>query len=117
MMDASLPNSLKHIISNAEYYGPSLFQLATNVVKLFIFQELSQLSQLQDNGLTDVILFALLKKNVPATREVLGSLPTFCLNTAPPSTTTPSDKINVFIHQHIRYKKKITSAKNKSRWN
>ena len=85
MMDASLPNSLKHIISNAEYYGPSLFLLATDVVQLFIFQEPSQLSQLQDNGLTDVILFALLKKNVPATREVLGSLPTvfsaLCLNT------------------------------------
>ena len=31
-MDGSLPNSLKHIISNAEYYGPSLFLLATDVV-------------------------------------------------------------------------------------
>lgn len=86
MMDGSLPNSLKHIISNADYYGPSLFLLATDVVQLFIFQEPSQLSQLQENGLTDVILFALLKKNVPATREVLGSLPTvfsaLCLNTA-----------------------------------
>ena len=29
VMDGSLPNSLKHIISNAEYYGPSLFLLAT----------------------------------------------------------------------------------------
>lgn len=86
MMEGSLPNSLKHIISNADYYGPSLFLLATDVVQLFIFQEPSQLSQLQENGLTDVILYALLKKNVPATREVLGSLPTvfsaLCLNTA-----------------------------------
>ncbi|CAF0785839.1 unnamed protein product [Brachionus calyciflorus] len=86
MMDNSLPDSLKHIISNADYYGPSLFLLAIDVVQLFIFQEPSQLSQLQENGLTDVILFALLKKNVPATREVLGSLPTvfsaLCLNTA-----------------------------------
>jgi E3 ubiquitin-protein ligase HUWE1 len=85
MMEFSLPNSLKHIISNSDYYGPSLFVLATDVVQLFIFQEPSQLSQLQDNGLTDVILFALLKKNVPATREVLSSLPTvfsaLCLNT------------------------------------
>ncbi len=84
MMEGTLPNSLKHIISNADYYGPSLFLLATDVVQLFIFQEPSQLSQLQENGLTDVILFALLKKNVPATREVLGSLPTvfsaLCLN-------------------------------------
>lgn len=86
MMEGTLPNSLKHIISNADYYGPSLFLLATDVVQLFIFQEPSQLSQLQENGLTDVILYALLKKNVPATREVLGSLPTvfsaLCLNTA-----------------------------------
>ncbi|NXM69440.1 HUWE1 ligase, partial [Serilophus lunatus] len=28
VMDGSLPTSLKHIISNAEYYGPSLFLLA-----------------------------------------------------------------------------------------
>ena len=26
-MDGSLPSSLKHVISNAEYYGPSLFLL------------------------------------------------------------------------------------------
>ena len=72
MMEGSLPNSLKHLISNADYYGASLFRLATYVVQLFIFQEPSQLYQLQENGLTDVILFALLMKNIPATREVLG---------------------------------------------
>lgn len=31
-MDGSLPTSLKHIISNAEYYGPSLFLLGKFVV-------------------------------------------------------------------------------------
>ncbi|RXM33250.1 E3 ubiquitin-protein ligase HUWE1, partial [Acipenser ruthenus] len=78
VMDGSLPTSLKHIISNAEYYGPSLFLL------VFVFQEPSLLSSLQDNGLTDVMLHALLIKDVPATREVLGSLPNvfsaLCLN-------------------------------------
>ena len=48
------------------------------------FQEPSLLSSLQDNGLTDVVLQALLVKDVPATREVLGSLPNvfsaLCLN-------------------------------------
>ena len=43
------------------------------------------LSSLQDKGLTDVVLHALLVKDVPATREVLGSLPNvfsaLCLNT------------------------------------
>ena len=85
IMDGSLPNSLKHIISNAEYYGPSLFHLATDVVTAFIFQEPSQLSSLQDNGLTDVLMQALLQKDVPAARDVLASLPNIfsalCLNT------------------------------------
>ncbi len=43
------------------------------------------MSSLQDKGLTDVVLHALLVKDVPATREVLGSLPNvfsaLCLNT------------------------------------
>ncbi|GFW06187.1 e3 ubiquitin-protein ligase HUWE1 [Trichonephila clavipes] len=84
LMDGSLPNSLKHIISNAEYYGPSLFLLGTDVVTVYVFQEPTLLPPLQDNGLTDVVLHALLIKEVPATREVLASLPNvfsaLCLN-------------------------------------
>ena len=84
LMEGSLPSSLKHIISNAEYYGASLFLLATDVVTVYVFGEPSLLSSLQDNGLTDVVLHALLVKDVPATREVLGSLPNvfsaLCLN-------------------------------------
>ncbi|CAF4182302.1 unnamed protein product, partial [Adineta steineri] len=84
IMDGSLPNSLKHVISNVEYYGPSLFHLATDVVTSFIFQEPPQLSSLQDNGLTDVLMHALFKKDIPATRDVLVSLPnifsSLCLN-------------------------------------
>lgn len=85
VMEGTLPSSLKHIISNSEYYGPTLFLLASDVVTIYVFQEPSFLSSLQDNGLTDVILQALLKKDVPATREVLSSLPNvfsaLCLNT------------------------------------
>uniref|UniRef100_A0A1B6DRZ8 HECT-type E3 ubiquitin transferase n=1 Tax=Clastoptera arizonana TaxID=38151 RepID=A0A1B6DRZ8_9HEMI len=84
VMDGSLPSTLKHIVSNPEYYGPSLFLLATDVVAVYVFQEPSLLSHLQDIGLTDTVLHALLIKNVPATREVLGSLPNvfsaLCLN-------------------------------------
>lgn len=84
LMEGTLPHSLKHIISNAEYYGPSLFLLATDVVTVYVFQEPSLLSTLQDNGLTDIVLHALLIKDVPATREVLSSLPhvftALCLN-------------------------------------
>ncbi|PIK62780.1 putative E3 ubiquitin-protein ligase HUWE1 [Apostichopus japonicus] len=84
VMDGSLPRSLKHLISNAEYYGPSLFLLACEFVTVYVFQEPSLLSSLQDTGLTDVMLHALLIKDVPATKEVLGSLPNIfsalCLN-------------------------------------
>eukprot|EP00116_Pleurobrachia_bachei_P011208 sb/3471470/ len=83
-MDGSLPVSLKHIISRAEYYGPSLFFLATEVVTLYVFHEPSLLSSLQDRKLTDVILDALVVKEVPPTREVIASLPNIlsalCLN-------------------------------------
>lgn len=68
VMEGSLPSSLKHIISNAEYYGPSLFLLATDVVTVYVFQEPSLLSSLQDNGLTDVVLQALLVKDVSRIR-------------------------------------------------
>ena len=80
IMESSLPNSLKHIISNAEYYGASLFLLATDVVTVYVFQEPSLLSTLQDSGLTDVVQEALLVKEVsPAiihvvyTRVILGA--------------------------------------------
>ncbi|RWS15637.1 E3 ubiquitin-protein ligase HUWE1-like protein, partial [Dinothrombium tinctorium] len=84
LMEGSLPRSLRHIISNAEYYGPSLFMLATDVVTVYVFQEPSLLSSLQENGLTDVVLHALLVKEIPPTREVIASLPNvfsaLCLN-------------------------------------
>ncbi|CAH1960708.1 unnamed protein product [Acanthoscelides obtectus] len=84
LMEGTLPNSLKNIIANAEYYGPSLFLLATDVVTVYVYQEPALLSTLQDNGLTDVVLHSLLVKEIPATREVLGSLPNvfsaLCLN-------------------------------------
>lgn len=63
-MDGSLPRSLRHIISNSQYYGPSLFLLATDVVTVYVFQEPSLLSSLQESGLTDVVLHALLVKEV-----------------------------------------------------
>lgn len=66
VMEGTLPSSLRHIISNSEYYGPSLFLLATDVVTVYVFQEPSLLSSLQDNGLTDVVLHALLIKEVSA---------------------------------------------------
>ena len=39
IVNRPLPNSLKNIFSNAGYYDPSLFHLATDVIIWFIFQE------------------------------------------------------------------------------
>lgn len=64
IMEGPLPGALKHIISNAEYYGASLFILATDVVTVYVFQEPSLLSTLQDSGLTDIVSEALLVKDV-----------------------------------------------------
>lgn len=71
IMEGTLPSSLKHIISNSEYYGSSLFLLATDVVTVYVFQEPSLLSTLQDNGLTDVVLHALLNKEVSLINRIL----------------------------------------------
>ena len=64
VVDSSLPQSLKHIVSNAEYYGPSIFLPATEVTTVFIFHEPSQLSALQDNGLPSVVLNSIIHKQV-----------------------------------------------------
>ena len=62
IMETSLPKSLRHVISNCEYYGASLFLLAMEVIQIYVFQEPSLLSNMQETGLTDVILQALLVK-------------------------------------------------------
>lgn len=84
IMDGSLPNSLRHIISNPDYYGSMLFLRAIVVITVFINQEPSQLTSLQEKGITDVIMHALLVKEIPASREVLSHLPqafsALCLN-------------------------------------
>jgi E3 ubiquitin-protein ligase HUWE1 len=63
-VDSSLPHSLKHIVSNAEYYGPSIYLPATEVATVFIFHEPSQLTPLQDNGLPGVMLNSIINKQV-----------------------------------------------------
>jgi E3 ubiquitin-protein ligase HUWE1 len=86
LMDGSLPKSLRHIISNASYYGSSLFLLSIELVSVYVFQEPALLSSLQESQLTKDILDAILDKPLPPTREILAALPnTFsalCLNNA-----------------------------------
>jgi len=58
-----------------------VFVLATGLVTVYVFQEPSLLSSLQDNGLTDVVLHALLVKDVclDLTNCADEWLPLFCL--------------------------------------
>ena len=59
--------------------------LATEVVTVFVFQEPSLLSSLQDNGLTDVMLHALLIKDVSL----------FCCSVKNSQLITPFYKIHI----------------------
>ncbi|NWW82101.1 HUWE1 ligase, partial [Climacteris rufus] len=99
VMDGSLPTSLKHIISNAEYYGPSLFLLGeprpSPARALWAGQGFGD-SPPQMLRLPSVCprrcarpthprcAHSAVPPQVPATREVLGSLPNvfsaLCLN-------------------------------------
>ncbi|NXQ15162.1 HUWE1 ligase, partial [Peucedramus taeniatus] len=99
VMDGSLPTSLKHIISNAEYYGPSLFLLGeprpgptwaargghgagTPPGALPVLS--APLSPPPQRPRCAVASHLPSPAQVPATREVLGSLPNvfsaLCLN-------------------------------------
>ena len=79
IMETSLPKSLRHVISNCEYYGASLFLLAMEVIQIYVFQEPSLLSNMQETGLTDVILQALLVKEQGYSDLVFCPLMTFDL--------------------------------------
>ncbi|NWZ98282.1 HUWE1 ligase, partial [Nesospiza acunhae] len=78
VMDGSLPTSLKHIISNAEYYGPSLFLLGEpRPGPTWAARGGHGAGTPPAPDLPSPL-------QVPATREVLGSLPNvfsaLCLN-------------------------------------
>ena len=64
VMEGSLPQALRHILSNARFYGSETFLLAAELLASFINQEPSLLSTLQDSRLTDVLMHALLLHDV-----------------------------------------------------
>ena len=63
IMETSLPKSLRHIISNCEYYGASLFLLAMEVIQIYVFQEPSLLSNMQETGKNRILKFLFLFKS------------------------------------------------------
>ncbi|CAF4269438.1 unnamed protein product, partial [Rotaria sp. Silwood2] len=84
IMNDSLLNSFKHIISNVQYYGSSLFHLTIHIIISFICQNPLKLSLLQNNGLADILMYVLLKKDLPISKDIIESLPNIfsglCLN-------------------------------------
>ena len=85
LTEVTLPRSLRHMISNVEYYGSTVFAYSIEVVALYIHNEPSILSTVQSNGLAEIMLHALFgKPNIPMTKDVAASLPNvltaLCLN-------------------------------------
>ena len=68
-MHGCLLAALAHIISNAEYYGPSIFLLGIELVMVLVFKKPSLLTSLQECGLTDIVLYAVLVKDVPCLEQ------------------------------------------------
>jgi hypothetical protein len=78
LIDKSFLNCLHHMISDTDYYGSSLFHLATDMIISFIFQQPSQLSLIQENGLVDSLMKTLFEKDLLSERDVLALLPDIC---------------------------------------
>ena len=78
--------------------------LATEVVTVFVFQEPSLLSSLQDNGLTDVMLHALLIKDVSP----------FCCSVKNSQCITPFHKI--YTHTCAYTHTRPTASQNEDKW-
>ncbi|CAG9536021.1 unnamed protein product [Cercopithifilaria johnstoni] len=84
IMDGALPAALVHILTNCGFFGASLFHNAVSLITNFIYQEPSLLTSLQEKGVTNAILRAIFRQELPASRDVIAALPnTFtalCLN-------------------------------------
>uniref|UniRef100_A0A915PL16 HECT-type E3 ubiquitin transferase n=1 Tax=Setaria digitata TaxID=48799 RepID=A0A915PL16_9BILA len=84
IMDGALPAALVHILTNCGFFGASLFHNAVCLITNFIYQEPSLLTSLQEKGVTDAILKAVFRQELPTSRDVIAALPnTFtalCLN-------------------------------------
>uniref|UniRef100_A0A0N5AR03 HECT-type E3 ubiquitin transferase n=1 Tax=Syphacia muris TaxID=451379 RepID=A0A0N5AR03_9BILA len=84
IMDGGLPIVIKQIVARCSFFGASLFHNAISVVANFIYQEPAYLTAIQNKGLTDAIMEAVFRRELPTSRDVLSSLPNvfsaLCLN-------------------------------------
>uniref|UniRef100_A0A8R1EHP3 DUF913 domain-containing protein n=1 Tax=Caenorhabditis japonica TaxID=281687 RepID=A0A8R1EHP3_CAEJA len=65
LMGGDLPEALMHILSNAEYYSPSLFHQSAHLITNFVYQFPDELSSLQRRHVPYVIFQSLLRKESP----------------------------------------------------
>lgn len=84
LMEGGLPEALMHILSNAEYYSPSLFHQSAHLITNFVYQFPEELSSLQRRHVPYVIFQSLLRKELPNSKDVITTLgnvfTALCLN-------------------------------------
>ncbi|CDH93242.1 HECT-type E3 ubiquitin transferase [Caenorhabditis elegans] len=84
LMEGDLPEALMHILSNAEYYSPSLFHQSAHLITNFVYQFPEELSSIQRRHVPYVIFQSLLRKELPNSKDVITTLgnvfTAMCLN-------------------------------------
>ncbi|GMS94105.1 hypothetical protein PENTCL1PPCAC_16280 [Pristionchus entomophagus] len=84
LMEYGLPDALRHIFSNIEYYSSALFHYSMQLVQNFVYQEPAQLTLLQNHHVPYTLLMAVLRKDVEPTRDIITTMSqvfsAFCLN-------------------------------------
>lgn len=84
LMEGDLPDALMHILSNAEYYSPSLFHQSAHLITNFVYQFPEELSSIQRRHVPYVIFQSLLRKELPNSKDVITTLgnvfTAMCLN-------------------------------------
>lgn len=78
--------AVKHLISNPDFYGSTVFAFSIDMVSLYVHHEPSLLTTLQENGLASVMLKSLFdtERKLPVTKDFSGAmsnvLTALCLN-------------------------------------
>lgn len=86
MQSTEFIQAVKHLISNPDFYGSTVFAYAIDMVSLYVHHEPSLLSTLQENGLAGVMLKSLFDpdRKLPVNKDFSNAmsnvLTALCLN-------------------------------------
>ncbi|KAH9407759.1 E3 ubiquitin-protein ligase huwe1 [Tyrophagus putrescentiae] len=86
MQSTEFIQAVKHLISNPDFYGSTVFAYAIDMVSLYVHHEPSLLSTLQENGLAGVMLKSLFdpERKLPVNKDFSNAmsnvLTALCLN-------------------------------------